>query len=122
GRWDACWAAKGGRTPPGWACGRRRGFAPTPPVGGAGAGTRSRQAGSKLPARALTCGSGAGLSCAHNRCEASMRFLAFIGLLAIIAGILVAGYFFGGFFDFAATWEDPGPVASAVARGRNASS
>ena len=50
-----------------------------------------------------------------------MRFLAFIGLLAIIAGILVAGYFFGGFFDVAATWEDPGPVASALARVRNAS-
>jgi len=49
-----------------------------------------------------------------------MRFLAFIGLLAIIAGILIAGYFFGGFFDVAATWEDPAPVASALVRVRTA--
>jgi hypothetical protein len=50
-----------------------------------------------------------------------MRFLAFIGLLAIIAVIVVGGYFFGGFFNVGAEWEDPGPVASALTRVRTAS-
>lgn len=50
-----------------------------------------------------------------------MRLLAFIGLLAIIGIILVGGYFFAGFFNVAATWEDPGPVASALGRVRMAS-
>ena len=50
-----------------------------------------------------------------------MRFLAFIGLLAIIAILLVGGYFFGGFFNVGASWEDPQPVAAALARVRSAS-
>ncbi len=49
-----------------------------------------------------------------------MRFLAFIGLLAIIAVVLLGGYFFGGFYDVAATAEDPAPVASALIRVRTA--
>jgi hypothetical protein len=50
-----------------------------------------------------------------------MRFLAFIGVIAILAGLLVGGYFFGGFFDVGAGWEDPAPVASALTRVRTAS-
>jgi mono/diheme cytochrome c family protein len=50
-----------------------------------------------------------------------MRFLAFIGLLAIIGVILVGGYFFGGFFDVGASWEDPQPVVAALSRVRTAS-
>jgi mono/diheme cytochrome c family protein len=49
-----------------------------------------------------------------------MRFLAFIGLLAIIAAVVLAGYFFGGFYNVAATAEDPAPVASALIRVRTA--
>jgi len=50
-----------------------------------------------------------------------MRFFAFIGVLAIIAAILAGGYFFGGFFNVGADWEDPGPVVSALTRVRSAS-
>src|SRR5262245_35061109 len=50
-----------------------------------------------------------------------MRFLAFIGLLAILAVLLVGGYFFAGFFNVGAEWEDPAPIASALARVRTAS-
>jgi mono/diheme cytochrome c family protein len=50
-----------------------------------------------------------------------MRFLAFIGLLAIIGIILVGGFFFGGFFNVAANWDDPGPIVSALTRVRTAS-
>jgi mono/diheme cytochrome c family protein len=50
-----------------------------------------------------------------------MRFFAIIGLLAMIAVILVGGYFFGGFFDVGASWEDPKPVAAALTRVRTAS-
>jgi mono/diheme cytochrome c family protein len=50
-----------------------------------------------------------------------MRFLAFIGLLAIIGVLLVGGYFFGGFFNVGAGWEDPQPVVAALTRVRNAS-
>ena len=50
-----------------------------------------------------------------------MRFLAFIGLLAIIGVILAGGYFFGGFFDVGASWEDPRPVVAALTRVRTAS-
>jgi Cytochrome C oxidase, cbb3-type, subunit III len=50
-----------------------------------------------------------------------MRFFAFIGLLAMLAIILVGGYFFGGFFDVGADWEDPKPVAAALTRVRTAS-
>ena len=50
-----------------------------------------------------------------------MRFLAFIGALAIIVGIAAAVFFFGGFFDIAATEEDPTVVAWAIAHVRDAS-
>src|SRR6476646_6227671 len=50
-----------------------------------------------------------------------MRFLAFIGLLAIIGIILVGCFFFGGFFNVAANWDDPGPIVSALTRVRKAS-
>ncbi len=50
-----------------------------------------------------------------------MRFLAFIGALAIIASIAAAGFFLGGFFNVGAGWEDPRPVAWALVRARTAS-
>jgi hypothetical protein len=34
-------------------------------------------------------------------------FLAFVGLIAIVVGILAAGFFFLGFFNVAATEKDP---------------
>ena len=39
-----------------------------------------------------------------------MRFLAFIGALAIIVGIGAAVFFLGGFYSVAGTAEDPGIV------------
>jgi mono/diheme cytochrome c family protein len=50
-----------------------------------------------------------------------MRFLAFIGLLAIIVGIAAAVFFFGGFYNVAANVEDPGVVKWALVRVRTAS-
>jgi hypothetical protein len=50
-----------------------------------------------------------------------MRLLALIGMLAVVVGVAVAAFFFGGFFNVAATWEDPGPVASAIIRVRSVS-
>jgi mono/diheme cytochrome c family protein len=50
-----------------------------------------------------------------------MRFLAAIGTLAIIAGIAAAVYFFGGFYNVAATEEDPKLVALALKQVRTAS-
>ena len=50
-----------------------------------------------------------------------MRLLAFIGALAILAGIAAAVFFFGGFFNIAATEQDPGPVAWAIIHVRTAS-
>ena len=40
-----------------------------------------------------------------------MRILAVIGALAIIVGIAAAVFFFGGFYNIAATEQDSGPVA-----------
>ena len=37
-----------------------------------------------------------------------MRILAVIGVLAIVVGIGAAAFFFGGFYNVAATAEDPG--------------
>src|SRR5262249_59094966 len=48
-------------------------------------------------------------------------FLAFIGLLAIICVIAAAAFFFGGFYNVAATAEDPGFVNSALVHVRLAS-
>jgi len=48
-------------------------------------------------------------------------FLAFIGALAIIVAIAAAGFFFGGFYNVAASEEDPGIVTWALPKVRNAS-
>lgn len=50
-----------------------------------------------------------------------MRFLAFIGAVAILAAIAATAYFFGGFYSVAAVEEDPAPVAKALVYVRNAS-
>jgi mono/diheme cytochrome c family protein len=50
-----------------------------------------------------------------------MRFLAFIGALAIIAGIAALVYFFGGFYNIAAANDDPKIVEWALTRVRQAS-
>jgi mono/diheme cytochrome c family protein len=50
-----------------------------------------------------------------------MRFLALIGTLAIIVGIGVAVFFLGGFYNVAATAEDPGIVKWALVQVRTAS-
>jgi mono/diheme cytochrome c family protein len=50
-----------------------------------------------------------------------MRILAAIGALAIIVGIGVAAFFFGGFYSVAATAEDPAVVTWALTQVRNAS-
>jgi mono/diheme cytochrome c family protein len=50
-----------------------------------------------------------------------MKFLAAIGALAIIAAIGAAVFFFGGFYNVAATEPDPGIVAWALQHVREAS-
>jgi mono/diheme cytochrome c family protein len=50
-----------------------------------------------------------------------MRILAAIGALAIIVGIGAAAFFFGGFYNVAATAEDPAVVTWALTQVRNAS-
>ncbi len=50
-----------------------------------------------------------------------MHTLAVIGALAIAAGIGVATFFFGGFYNVAATAEDPAVVTWALTQVRNAS-
>jgi mono/diheme cytochrome c family protein len=50
-----------------------------------------------------------------------MRFLAAIGFIAIVAAVVAGIYFFAGFYSVAATAEDPGIVAWAVARVRQVS-
>jgi mono/diheme cytochrome c family protein len=47
-------------------------------------------------------------------------FLAFIGLLAIIVAIVAAGFFFGGFYNVAASEDDPQAVAWALPKVRSA--
>jgi mono/diheme cytochrome c family protein len=49
-----------------------------------------------------------------------MRLLALVGALAIVVGLAVAGYVFGGFFDIAAVHDDPPIVAKMLIRVRNA--
>jgi mono/diheme cytochrome c family protein len=53
--------------------------------------------------------------------EASMRFLAAIGALAIAIGIGCAVFFFAGFYSVAGTTEDPAAVTWALTRVRTAS-
>ncbi len=50
-----------------------------------------------------------------------MRFLAFIGALAILVAIAAAVFFFGGFYSVAATQEDSAPIAWALSHVREAS-
>jgi mono/diheme cytochrome c family protein len=47
--------------------------------------------------------------------------LALIGFLAIAVAVLAAGFFFGGFFNVAATEEDPAAVNWALIKVRQAS-
>jgi mono/diheme cytochrome c family protein len=50
-----------------------------------------------------------------------MRFLAFIGALAIVAAIAAAVYFFGGFYNVGQTADNPAIVDWALASVRGAS-
>ena len=50
-----------------------------------------------------------------------MRFLATVGVLAILLAIGVGGYFLGGYYNVAATTEDSSLVAQALTRVRQAS-
>jgi hypothetical protein len=50
-----------------------------------------------------------------------VRFLAFIGFLAIVIGVAAAGYFFGGFYSVAATQDDPALVKWALTQVRQSS-
>ena len=50
-----------------------------------------------------------------------MRFLAFIGALAILAAIAAGVFFFGGFYDAAAIDEQPAVIDWALANVRGAS-
>jgi mono/diheme cytochrome c family protein len=53
--------------------------------------------------------------------DGSMRFLAFIGALAIIGAIAAAVYFFGGFYNVGETANNPAIVDWALASVRGAS-
>jgi mono/diheme cytochrome c family protein len=50
-----------------------------------------------------------------------MRFLSFIGALAIVVGIAAAVFFFGGFYNIAATETDPAIVTWGLVHVREAS-
>ena len=50
-----------------------------------------------------------------------VKFLAFIGFLAILAAAVAAVYFFGGFYSVAATAEEPAIVQSMLVQVRQAS-
>jgi len=50
-----------------------------------------------------------------------VKFLAFIGFLALVIAIAAAGYFFGGFYSVAATAAEPAIVKSALIQVRQAS-
>ena len=49
-----------------------------------------------------------------------MRLLALIGFLAIVVGIAALVFFFGGFFNVAATNPEPAPVSWALIKVRMA--
>jgi hypothetical protein len=51
----------------------------------------------------------------------SLKFLGIIGLLAIIGAVFAAGFFFGGFFNVAASVDDPDIVNAALENVRAAS-
>ena len=50
-----------------------------------------------------------------------LKFLALIGLLAILGAIGAGVFFFGGYFSVAATTEDPAAVNWALIKVRSAS-
>jgi mono/diheme cytochrome c family protein len=50
-----------------------------------------------------------------------VKFLAFIGFVAIVIAIVAAGYFFGGFYSVAATAEEPALVKWMLVQVRQAS-
>jgi mono/diheme cytochrome c family protein len=50
-----------------------------------------------------------------------MKFLAFIGFLAVLVVIAALVYFFGGFYSVSATAEDPAIVETALVQVRQAS-
>jgi cbb3-type cytochrome c oxidase subunit III len=50
-----------------------------------------------------------------------VRFLALIGVIAIVFAVAAAVYFFGGFYNVAALQDDPAIVKSALANVRKAS-
>jgi len=50
-----------------------------------------------------------------------MRFLAIIGVIAIVVAVATAVFFFGGFYSVAGTQKEPGIVASALIHIRQAS-
>jgi Cytochrome C oxidase, cbb3-type, subunit III len=51
----------------------------------------------------------------------SLRFLGVVGLLAILGAVFAAAFFFGGFFNVAASQDDPDFVNSALENVRAAS-
>jgi Cytochrome C oxidase, cbb3-type, subunit III len=51
----------------------------------------------------------------------SLKFLGIIGLLAILGAVFAAGFFFGGFFNVAASQDDPEIVNAALENVRAAS-
>jgi hypothetical protein len=51
----------------------------------------------------------------------TFKFLGLVGLLAILGAIAGAAYFFGGFFDVAASYDDPELVNWAIEHVRDAS-
>jgi mono/diheme cytochrome c family protein len=50
-----------------------------------------------------------------------MKFLAIIGVIAIVVAVAAAGFFFGGFYSVAGTQAEPDIVKSALIRIRQAS-
>src|SRR4051794_36476688 len=50
-----------------------------------------------------------------------MRLLSLIGALAIVVGVAALVFFFGGFFNVAATNPEPAPVSWALIKVRTAS-
>ena len=49
-----------------------------------------------------------------------MRLLTLVGLLAVIVAVAAAVFFFGGFFNVAATNPEPAPVSWALIKVRMA--
>src|SRR5262249_31815098 len=58
---------------------------------------------------------------ADHRTGASMRAFAFIGIFAILAAIVAAVFFFGGFYNVAANKPDPGVVSWSLEKIRRTS-